>query len=63
MADITKCCNKNCKIKEQCYRFTAKSNPYWQSFANFNDGKKIADKKECSSFYLDRRAKKSEKNK
>ena len=51
MADITKCTNKNCKIKEKCYRFTAKED-YWQSYANFNDNQTIKDKKECRYFYL-----------
>lgn len=32
MADITKCSGEGCKIKETCYRFTAKSKPYRQSF-------------------------------
>lgn len=49
MTDITKCANKNCKIKEQCYRYTAKDG-YWQSYANFNDNKEIKDKKECEHF-------------
>jgi hypothetical protein len=35
MADITKCANINCQIKETCYRFTAPSNECRQSFALF----------------------------
>lgn len=50
MADITKCTNKNCKIKEKCYRYTAKDS-YWQSYANFNNDKVIKNKKECEHFY------------
>lgn len=50
MTDITKCANKNCKIKESCYRFTAPDG-YWQSYANFNNDKEIKDKKECDNFY------------
>ena len=32
MADITKCKGTNCPNKETCYRFTATSNEYRQSF-------------------------------
>lgn len=49
MTDITKCVNKKCKIKEQCYRTTAKDG-YWQSYAEFNKGKEIKDKKECEYY-------------
>ena len=49
MADITKCANKECKIKEQCYRHTAKDG-YWQSYAEFSKDKIIKDKKECEHF-------------
>ena len=32
MADITMCRPTNdCPVKETCYRYTAKPNPYWQS--------------------------------
>ena len=51
MADITKCANKNCKIKEYCYRYNAPDG-YWQSYANFNNNKKIKDRKECKEFYI-----------
>ena len=35
MADITMCEGLNCLQKENCHRFTAKTNPYRQSyFAN-----------------------------
>lgn len=50
MADITKCANKNCEIKELCYRHNAPDS-YWQSYANFNNNKIIKDKKECKEFY------------
>ena len=56
MADITKCANKNCKIKKTCYRYTAVDG-YWQSYADFNNSKVIKDKKECENFLLDRRKK------
>lgn len=51
MADITKCQNKNCKIKDTCYRYTA-TDGYYQSYANFNNNKTIKDKKECKHFWI-----------
>lgn len=50
MADITMCSGNNCPIKEDCYRYTALANPYWQSFfttAPFNESTN-----QCSEFYL-----------
>jgi len=42
MADITKCNNTKCKIKDECYRYTCKGSD-WQSYQNFEpketDGK------------------------
>lgn len=35
MADITKCTNSECELKEHCYRWTAKSNEYWQSVRKY----------------------------
>ncbi len=32
MADITKCNDKKCKLKQECYRFTAKDNEFRQSY-------------------------------
>ena len=41
MADIAKCTGKDCKVKESCYRYTAPSSEYWQSWmkAIVKDGK------------------------
>lgn len=36
MPDISMCANKNCYVKEKCYRYTAVPNPYYQSFATFD---------------------------
>lgn len=36
MPDISMCANKNCYVKEKCYRYTAVPNPYWQSVATFD---------------------------
>lgn len=35
MPDITLCTNKDCPIRSACYRYRAKPDKYWQSFANF----------------------------
>ena len=32
MADITMCKDNTCPKKEQCYRFTANKNEFWQSY-------------------------------
>ena len=32
MPDITMCTG-NCPVKEYCYRFMAKADPYWQSYS------------------------------
>lgn len=53
MTDITKCANKNCKIKEQCWRYTAPDG-HWQSYADFNSSKEIKDKNECKDFWRDK---------
>ena len=47
MADISMCMNTDCPSREKCYRFTAKANPYRQSYMDFKpeDG---ADK--CEDF-------------
>jgi len=41
MADIAKCTGKDCKVKESCYRFTAPSSDFWQSWTSviIKDGK------------------------
>lgn len=51
MADITKCANKNCKIKDKCYRFLAKADPLYQSYADFNNSKVISTPKECEYYW------------
>lgn len=32
MSDITMCKGMDCTIKNECYRYTAKPNEYWQSY-------------------------------
>jgi hypothetical protein len=42
MADITKCKGEGCPVKENCYRFTALADEYYQSYfveSPFKDGK------------------------
>jgi hypothetical protein len=42
MSDITKCKGTDCPVKENCYRFTAKSNDLHQSYfaeSPIKDGK------------------------
>lgn len=35
MADITKCNNSDCQIKESCFRWTAPPKPFWQSWGYY----------------------------
>lgn len=35
MPDISLCDNESCSQKEKCFRFMAKPDPVWQSYANF----------------------------
>lgn len=37
--DITKCFGQDCPIKEKCYRFTAESEPLYQSYFVETPGK------------------------
>ena len=39
MPDISMCSNSKCELKENCYRFIAKPNPYRQAYAEFSGGK------------------------
>jgi len=32
MSDITKCKGEECLLKDNCYRFTAESDEFWQSY-------------------------------
>jgi len=47
--DITMCMNENCKVKEQCYRYTAKPDK-WQSYAMFS-----TEEEKCGYFWEDDR--------
>ncbi len=49
MADITKCNGKNCPLKEDCYRFTAPSNKYRQSY--FVETPKLKKNGVCEEYW------------
>lgn len=36
MADITMCQNKECKLKDNCYRYQAVPSRFWQSYAEWD---------------------------
>jgi hypothetical protein len=40
MPDICKCQGYDCKMKEKCYRYTAKDTPNWQSYFSENPAEK-----------------------
>jgi len=35
MADISKCSDETCTLRETCYRFKAENNPFRQSYGSF----------------------------
>ena len=47
MSDISKCENKECPLKLECYRFTAPANPYRQAYADFT----YDEKEGCEYFW------------
>lgn len=51
MADITKCEPKLCTIKEQCYRYKAKADKFWQSYFTKEPGVLVNGKTECEYFW------------
>lgn len=44
MPDITMCANKECPLKDSCYRFTAIPNNYRQSYSWFPYVRDFCDK-------------------
>ncbi len=46
MPDISMCKNKNCELKENCYRYRAIPSEYMQSYAEFENTKE----KECEYY-------------
>lgn len=56
MADITKCPGIDCPIKYTCYRYTALSDPYYQSWSDYyRYVEKTEDGVKCDNFVDDRR--------
>lgn len=57
MVDMCKCEGKNCKIKEQCYRYTAKADEYYQSWFDGCPAEEFPDGSQsgCLYFIQDRR--------
>jgi hypothetical protein len=51
MSDITKCTGKDCLVKENCKRFTAKGNDYWQSWFFEPPFKIVEDKFTCEMYW------------
>jgi hypothetical protein len=49
MADITKCKNENCKLKEDCYRYTALDGYYQSYFTEWD--KEVNNAAECEYFW------------
>jgi hypothetical protein len=48
MADISKCNDNLCPSKDYCYRFTAKSSTFWQTWGSFN---REEDAENCDMFW------------
>ena len=56
MPDISMCKNKFCDRSNDCYRFTARPNPYMQSYISFSDDEEeIKFAHDCNMFWLNRR--------
>jgi len=58
MPDIIKCTGKECLLKDKCYRYTAVSKKFWQSFMNptYKNGK-------CDHFWDNKDKKEIKENK
>lgn len=61
MADISKCFGKGCKLKELCYRYTAKSDEYYQSYT-MADEALTPNQTHCDMFWPDEYAIEREEN-
>lgn len=49
MPDITMCANKQCPLREKCYRAMAVPNEYWQAWSWF-ESSVVEGKVECEMF-------------
>jgi len=52
MADITKCTGFECPLRKNCYRFTAKETPHWQSY--FLNVPYNFRRKKCPEFWMNK---------
>lgn len=50
MPDITMCQAEDCPLQEYCYRYQAKPNRFWQSYAKF-DYKLTVNGVDCEHYY------------
>lgn len=48
MADITMCVDNECPMRDRCYRYTAKADEKYQSYADFGRGR---GDKHCEMFW------------
>lgn len=48
--DISKCANKECPLRDKCWRFTAPDSPYRQAYADFEF--KVNEKGEVKCEYF-----------
>jgi hypothetical protein len=55
MPDVSMCMNKECPLKEKCYRFTATPNEHIQSYGMFEP-----DKEGKCDYYLNNKGYKNE---
>ena len=51
MADISMCYNDTCPLRETCYRFTAKPNPWRQTYADFTWSEDNEGKITCGDYW------------
>lgn len=48
--DITKCSNEDCIRKTKCFRYTAKSSAFLQSFTDFKPNNNTVKEFKCQFF-------------
>lgn len=53
VVDLTKCANEDCPLRNGCCRFTAKANPYGQSYSDFKFKQNKDEKAECDYYWND----------
>ena len=55
MPDISMCKGINCPLAFNCYRYTAKANPYWQAY--FTETPWSEEDKKCDYYLPDEKIK------